>query len=145
MTRASGLAENREGLAEACEPAPSAPARLKVAQFLLDVIGRCEPSDVADLLSPQVVFELVEPGAAIERTSGRDAVFRELAQLANRMWLATGDGWEDWLIGERHVAALGSAQDRGPDLVDPVCEEVLFTFDPSDVVTSVRVNLRSCA
>ncbi len=143
MTRGSGLAEGHRTQVQSAEPSPSPPARLKVGQFLLDVIGRCEPSDVADLLSPQVVFELAEPGAALERTSGRDAVFRELAELANRMWLATGDGWVDWLIGECHVAALGSAQDRRPDLVDPVCEEVLFTFEPSDVVSAIRVSLRS--
>ena len=88
MTRASGLVENRKGPAEAGEPGPSALGRVKVAQFLLDVIGRCEPSDVADLLSPQVVFELVEPGAAIEAgekllvtPEGTPVALKETAEL----------------------------------------------------------------
>ena len=61
MTRASGLVENRKGPAEAGEPGPSALGRVKVAQFLLDVIGRCEPSDVADLLSPRALLSCAKP------------------------------------------------------------------------------------
>ena len=144
VTKGYGLAESSDGMVEAGVPSPAARNRLALAQFLLDVIGQCQASDVTGLLSHDVVFELSGPGTLSERASGREATFRALDQLANRVWLSMGGSWEDWLVGESHVAALGGEPKRPAGLTDSVREEVLFTFEPGDAISNIQVNLRSC-
>jgi hypothetical protein len=90
--------------------------RLARAQQFLSHIGREDFVQAIGLLSENVMYRAQGNNALAGLFIGRDAVIRHLTQLIERT-KGTFEAfkWEDWLIGEHHVAGLSSihARSRG--------------------------------
>jgi len=95
---------------------PDSTHRLARAQLFLTHIGRGDFLQAIDLLSENVTYRAQGNNALAGSFTGRDAVIRHLTELVERT-KGTFEAfkWEDWLIGEHHVAGLSSihAQSHG--------------------------------
>jgi ketosteroid isomerase-like protein len=80
---------------------------MAIAQQFLMHVGRSPADRDMELLSPHVTYRVPGTHALAGVFSGREAIVGHLAALFERT-----DGsldtfkWEDWLVGEQHVAAL---------------------------------------
>jgi ketosteroid isomerase-like protein len=95
---------------------PDSTHRLARAQLFLTHISRGDFVQAIDLLSQNVTYRAQGNNALAGLFTGRDAVIRHLTELVERT-KGTFEAfkWEDWLIGEHHVAGLSSihAQSHG--------------------------------
>jgi len=90
-------------------PDPPHRDRLATAQVFLTHIGRGDFAQAIDLLSENVTYRAQGTNALAGLFIGRDAVIRHLTDLVERT-KGTFEAfkWDDWLIGEHHVAGLSS-------------------------------------
>jgi ketosteroid isomerase-like protein len=90
--------------------------RLATAQQFLTHISRGDVMQGIGLLSENVTYRAQGNNALAGLFTGRDAVIRHLTDLVERT-KGTFEAfkWDDWLIGEHHVAGLSSihAQSHG--------------------------------
>jgi ketosteroid isomerase-like protein len=87
----------------------STATRLGTAQQFVMLVGGREFDEAIKLLSPQVSYR-VEGNHALSGTfTGRETVKEHLVTLDRRS-LGTLETvkWEDWLVGEDHVAAIAT-------------------------------------
>jgi ketosteroid isomerase-like protein len=81
--------------------------RLETMQQFLSDIERREVEKAVELLSPGVSYHVLGSHALSGTFSGREEVGKHLIDL-DKQTLGTVDAvkWDDWLVGEDHVAAL---------------------------------------
>jgi ketosteroid isomerase-like protein len=88
---------------------PDSNRRLTAAQEFLMHLGRGDFESAINLLSQDVSYRAQGNNALAGLFSGRDAVIRHVADLVA---LTRGTyetfKWDDWLVGEYHVAGLSS-------------------------------------
>jgi hypothetical protein len=92
------------------------------------------------LLSPDVTYRVGGNHALAGTFRGPDEVIAHMRELVDR----TGDTydafkWEDWLVGELHVAALVRIHARGRATIYVGRLVVLFGFDPADKVSEITI------
>jgi ketosteroid isomerase-like protein len=94
-------------------PDSTHPDRLDRAQLFLSHIGRGDFVQAIDLLSENVTYRAQGNNALAGLFNGRDAVIRHLNELVERT-RGTFEAfkWDDWLIGQHHVAGLSSIHAR---------------------------------
>jgi ketosteroid isomerase-like protein len=115
-------------------------SRLQIAQRLASHLGHADFDQTIDLLSENVSYRVGGNHALAGTFHGRDQVMAHVMDLVKR----TGNTWdtvkwEDWLVGELHVAVLMRvhASEHGATL--EVRLLVLLAFDPMDKVSEISV------
>jgi hypothetical protein len=112
-------------------PDSTHPDRLDKAQLFLTHIGRGDFIQAIDLLSENVTYRAQGNNALSGLFNGRDAVIRHLTELVERT-KGTFEAfkWEDWMIGQHHVAGLSSihAQSYGRIYKGRSCTVLGFTM-----------------
>jgi ketosteroid isomerase-like protein len=115
-------------------------SRIQIAQRLASHFGHRDFDQCIDLLSENVTYRVGGNHALAGTFHGRDEVIAHAMDLVNR----TGNTfdtfkWEDWLVGENHVATLlrAHATEHGATLELRLL--VLMGFDPSDKVSEVTI------
>jgi ketosteroid isomerase-like protein len=83
--------------------------RLEATQQFLTHIERREVEQAIELLSPGVSYHVLGNHAFSGTFSGREEVRKHLIKIDERT-MGTVDTvkWDDWLVGEDHVAALAN-------------------------------------
>ncbi|MGP0031794.1 MAG: nuclear transport factor 2 family protein [Acidimicrobiales bacterium] len=116
-------------------------SRIQVAQRFLAYIGRPDFAEVLDVLAPKVIYRVVGRHALAGTFSGRDEVADHLADLAVRT-KGTVDAlqWEDWLLGQHHVAALGRFHMQAAGKTHVGHHIYLLTFDSHELISEVSVH-----
>ena len=92
-------------------PAATSQTRLATAQQFVSHIGHHDFERSIELLSSDVTYRVAGTSALAGTFSGCGEVTRHLIDLVERT-AGTFDAlkWEDWMVGERHVAALVKIQ-----------------------------------
>jgi ketosteroid isomerase-like protein len=116
------------------------PSQLEIAQRLAAHLGHLDFDELTDLLSQDVTYRVGgnHPLAGIFR--GPDEVVAHMRQLVD--WTGnTFDAfkWEDWLVGDRHVAALVRIHAQAHAAVYAGQILVLFGFDSADRVCDITI------
>jgi len=126
-------------MSEPTGPSPGA-SRLEAAQGFAMHIGHRDLDQAMALLSPAVTYQVSGDHPLAGVFSGSEAVARHLCDLVERT-LGTFEAvkWEDWLVGEHHVAAWADIQLRIQ--ARRFAGRVLFLmrFDLSDKIDEIIV------
>lgn len=112
VTLAARIGQNEEGMPEPT-PEPTKLTRLEAAQKFAMHIGHRDRDNAMELLSPSVTYRVPGGFALAGLFSGSEAVATHLCDLVART-LGTFEAvkWEDWMVGEYHIAALADVQVR---------------------------------
>lgn len=120
----------------------SQPTRLVIAEHFLRGIGRPDPDldGLGGLLTEDVVYRALARNSLTGTFSGRDAVIAHLREVAE-VTQGTYDAikWEDWLIGEFHVAALVDVHMQVDHRLYRGRHLVLVSFDLHDKIEAITV------
>jgi ketosteroid isomerase-like protein len=116
------------------------PDRLTTAQQFLTHIGRGDFAQAIDLLSENVTYRAQGHNALAGLFTGRDAVTRHLTELIERT-RGTFEAfkWEDWLIGEHHVAGLSSVHAQSQGRIHKGRSLTLVGFNSADEIDHITV------
>src|ERR1700728_259386 len=87
--------------------------RLEIAQQFLTHLGHRDHARAIELVSPQVTYRVLGHHSLAGTFSGPDEVTNHLVNLVERT-MGTFDAfkWEDWMVGEHHVAAIADIHMR---------------------------------
>jgi hypothetical protein len=115
------------------------PTRLERTQRFLTHVGRFDPSWANEMLSPRVSYQVAGHHALAGTFSGRDQVLRHLSNVMD----VTGGTfdpikWEDWLVGERHVATIADIRITADHRTFAGRMIYLLGFDDGDLIVSIR-------
>ncbi len=113
--------------------------RLGRAQRFLIHIGHFDPVWADELLSPQVIYRVAGHHALAGVFSGRDQVTSHLSKVLE----VTGGTidpikWEDWLVGESHVATIANLRMHADHRSFAARMIYLVEFDDADLIVSIR-------
>jgi hypothetical protein len=116
------------------------PSRLQVAQRLAAHLGHRDFDRFSGLLSHEVTYRVAGNHAFAGTFHGPDEVVahvRHIVDQTNNTYDAFK--WEDWLVGDQHVAALVRirVQEHGSLYVGRLV--LLFGFNPANEVTEISV------
>jgi ketosteroid isomerase-like protein len=116
------------------------PSRLHVAQQVAAHLGHPDFDEILELLSPDVSYRVVGNHALAGTFRGPDEVIAHVKHVVD--W--TGNTydpfkWEDWLVGEHHVAALVRVHAHGHGAAYAARLVMLFGFDPADKVSEITI------
>lgn len=113
--------------------------RLERAQRFLTQIGRLDLSWVDEVLSPHVIYRVAGHHALAGTFSGRDQVLSHLSGVVD-VTKGTFDPikWEDWLVGESHVATIANVRIRVGYRSFAGRMIYLLGFDDADLIVSIR-------
>jgi len=116
------------------------PTRLELAQRFVMHIGRRDLDDAIELLSARVRYRVRGTHALAGEFSGPEAVRTHLVNLSDRT-LGTFETtkWEDWLVGEDHVAALAVIQMSADGRLYSGRHLFLVKFDVADMIVGITV------
>jgi hypothetical protein len=115
-------------------------SRLQVAQLLASHLGHSDFDKFVELLSPDVTYRVGGNHALAGTFRGPDEVLAHIKRLVG----STGETydafkWEDWLVGDNHVAALVRVHARGRGAIYVARLVVLFGFDPTNKVSEITI------
>ena len=114
--------------------------RVAIAQQFLVVVGHRDIDQGIEFLAPHATYRVPGTHALAGTFSGRDEIMRHLITLFER----TGGTldvfkWEDWLVGEYHIAALVQVHAQGHGASFTTRLIFLLGFDQSDKVSEITI------
>jgi len=114
--------------------------RMAIAQQFWAHIGHRDLGQGIDLLSPHATARIPGSHALAGTFAGRDEIVRHLRDLYERTG-GTFDAykWEDWMLGENHVAALASVHFNTNGQMYKGRHLLLVRFDISDKIVEIAV------
>jgi len=114
--------------------------RMAIAQQFLAHIGHRDLGQGMELLSPNAKSRVPGSHALAGAFSGRDEIVRHLMDLYERTG-GTFDAykWEDWLLGEDHVAALATVHFNTKGQMYKGRHLFLVRFDTDDKIEEITV------
>jgi ketosteroid isomerase-like protein len=116
------------------------PSRLDAAKSFVFHIGAVDLGAAIELLSPNVRYSVEGSNALAGHFSGRNEVAGHLCALAERtMGTFNPVKWEDWLLGEHHVAALIQVHMQADGRVFVGRYLFLMKFDADDLISEITV------
>jgi len=119
---------------------PNSLTRLARAQRFVAHLGHRDVDQSIALLAPNVIYRAIGTHSFSGLFTGRDEVAAHLRELAERTQ-GTMDAlkWEDWMVGENHVAAFGTvrAEITGRRLTVQLL--VLLRFDVNDMIAELHI------
>ena len=116
------------------------PSRLQIAQLLVTHVGHHDFDHFVGLLSSDVQYRVGGRQALTGVFRGRDEVAAHVRELVERT-----DGtydpfkWEDWLVGDQHVAALVDVRAQGHGARIETRLVFVLRFDAADQVSEITV------
>jgi ketosteroid isomerase-like protein len=116
------------------------PSRLQIAQRLAAHLGHGDFDQYIGLLSEDVTYRVGGNHALAGIFHGPDEVtaqMRAVVDLTESTFDATK--WEDWLVGEHHVAAVVQIHAQGHGATVTARQLVLLRFDPADKISEITV------
>jgi ketosteroid isomerase-like protein len=121
-------------------PEGTQPTRMAIAQQFLAHIGHRDLDQGIELLSPDATARVPGSHALAGTFSGRDEIIRHLINLYER----TGGTfeaykWDDWMLGELHVAALASVHLNTKGQMYKGSHLLLVRFDIHDKIDEITV------
>jgi len=121
-------------------PEGTQPTRLAIAQQFMAHIGHRDVDHGIELLSPNATSRIPGSHALAGTFSGRDEIMRHLINLYERTG-GTFDAykWEDWMLGEHHVAVLASVHFNTKGQMYEGRHLLLVRFDIDDKVEEIAV------
>jgi ketosteroid isomerase-like protein len=121
-------------------PEDARPTRLSIAREFLTSIGKGDVGPALALLSPQAVYRVTGRHAMAGVFSGSEDIAHHLALLYQRT-KGTFDTvkWEDWLVGEEHVAALSDVHMDVDRRMYSARHLTLVRFDLDDLIREITV------
>jgi ketosteroid isomerase-like protein len=116
------------------------PSRLQIAKQLAAHLGRRDFDQFVHLLSPEVEYRVGGNHMLAGTFRGPDEVTAHVRELVDRTD-NTYDAfkWEDWLVGDRHVAAIVRVHAQAHGAIFAARLLVLLGFDPADKVSEITV------
>jgi ketosteroid isomerase-like protein len=120
-------------------PDPTQSARLETARAFISHIGRGDADHLVDLLSEHVTYRAPGDNALAGSFTGREAVAAHLAQLSERTTAFRPVQWEDWLVGELHVAALVTIHAQMSGTIYRGRQIILIGFDYENKIEALTV------
>src|SRR5580700_9983958 len=82
--------------------------RLRAAERFVSFLGRSDVEPVLDLLSPSATYHVSGMHALSGTFSTPEDILSHLRDLATRTkGTMEATKWDDWLIGDYHVACIG--------------------------------------
>jgi ketosteroid isomerase-like protein len=120
--------------------AEQAPTRLQIAKSLAAHLGHRDFDQYIGLLSEDVTYRVGGNHALAGIFHGRDEVAAQMRGVVD----LTGSSfdtvkWEDWLVGEHHVAAVVQVHAQGHGAIVTARQVVLLKFDPADKISEITV------
>jgi hypothetical protein len=114
--------------------------RLAIAETFLSCLGRSDPQAAIDLLSPTACYHVSGMHSLSGDFHSPVEILRHLESLAS-LTKGTVDvtKWEDWLIGEHHVAAIGELRMSAESQRYSGLHVFLFAFNEDDSVEHISV------
>jgi ketosteroid isomerase-like protein len=121
-------------------PEAAPPTRMAIAQHFLVLIGHRDVDRGAELLSPHATYRVPGSHALAGTFSGREEIMGHLISLFDRTG-GTYDAfkWEDWLLGEHHVAALANVHLNTKGQIYKARHLFLVRFDMHDKIEEITV------
>jgi ketosteroid isomerase-like protein len=115
-------------------------SRLQAAHLLAAHLGHSDFEKFTDLLSQNVTYRVGGNHALAGTFHGPDEVVAHMRHLVDST-RDTFDAikWEDWLVGDPHVAALVRIHARGRGALYEGRLVILFGFDPANKVSEITV------
>jgi hypothetical protein len=103
-------------------------------------IGHRDFGPAATVLSPAVTYRVAGEHALAGTFSGREEVCSHLSDVVERT-MGTMDAikWEDWMLGEHHIAAWGEVHVRSKGRVFSGRRLIMLRFDVDDKIDEVIV------
>jgi ketosteroid isomerase-like protein len=94
----------------------------------------------AELLSPQATYSVPGHGPISGAFHGRAEITRHLTRLLE-LTKGTLDvlKWDDWMMGESHLAVLRYAQAQSNGRIYKGHQLFLVAFDPGDLLADIQV------
>jgi ketosteroid isomerase-like protein len=116
------------------------PTRVDIAREFLTSIGKGDVGPSLPLLSPQAVYRVTGRHAMAGVFSGSGDIAHHLALLYQRT-KGTYDTvkWEDWLVGQEHVAALSEVHIEADGRMYKARHLTLVRFDLDDLIREITV------
>jgi ketosteroid isomerase-like protein len=116
------------------------PSQLQVAQRLAAHLGHRDFENFTELLSDDVTYRVDGNHALAGTFHGPDEVVAHMRQLVDRTD-NTFDAlkWEDWLVGELHVAAVVRIRLQEQGAVFSGRLILLFGFNPASKISEITV------
>jgi ketosteroid isomerase-like protein len=116
------------------------PTRMAIARRFLVLIGHRDVEQGIELLSPDATYRVPGSHALAGTFSGRDEIIRHLISLFERTG-GTLDAfkWEDWMLGEHHVAALADVHMNTKGQIYKARHLFLVRFDAHDKIEEITV------
>jgi ketosteroid isomerase-like protein len=114
--------------------------RRQTAQRFVMQIGRRDIDQAIELLSPGVRYHVLGNHALAGTFSGPEEVRKHLISLDDRT-LGTFEAikWEDWLVGEDHVAALATIRMSAGGKLFTGRHLFLAEFDVADMIVGITI------
>jgi ketosteroid isomerase-like protein len=113
---------------------------MAIAQQFLVLVGHRDVGEGIELLSPHATYTVPGSHALAGTFSGRDEIMRHLGTLFERTG-GTLDAfkWEDWMLGEHHVAALANVHLNAKGQFYKARHLLLVRFDVHDKIEEITV------
>jgi len=114
--------------------------RLDTAKEFLRHVGHSDASQAIDLLSERVTYRVQGHNALAGVFVGRDEIVAHLAQVMH-MTMGTFEAykWEDWMVGEHHVAGLADFHAQTEQRKVRGREVIVVGFDVADKIDAITV------
>lgn len=122
------------------------PDRLQLAQQFLSYVGRPDIEAAISMLSPSAVYQVSGLHSLAGTFSTPEEMVNHLLTLAGRTagTLETTK-WEDWLVGEEHVALVARVQIQAKGELYSGRQVYLLRFDGADLITKITVFFEDAA
>lgn len=124
----------------------SGPSRLLLAERFISYLGRSDIQPAMNMLSPVAVYQVLAHHSLSGTFSTSDEIGNHLLTLAERT-AATLEAtkFEDWLIGEQHVAGVARVQLQAEGQLYSGRQIYLLRFDSADLIDKVTVFFEDAA
>jgi hypothetical protein len=114
--------------------------RVELAQQFLARTGQPDVQPALDMLSPSAVYQVVGPPSMSGTFSTPEEIRNHLVALAGRTSGAVEmTKWEDWLVGEHHVAGVAQVQVQGRAAIYRGRQLFLMAFTGTNLIDRITV------
>lgn len=115
-------------------------SRLQLAQQFLSYVGKSDVTPALDLLSPSAIYEVPGSHALAGTFSTPTEIVSHMLALAEKSGgTLEATKWEDWLVGELHVACLARIQLQAEGKLYAGRQVFLLAFDRNDLIERINI------
>jgi hypothetical protein len=117
-------------------------SRVRLAQEFLGHLGRPDTKAALEMLSPSATYDVIGRNEGKNRFSTTEEILEHLRDLGHRtQGTLEATKWDDWLIGDRHIACIAHIQAQSKQQLYVGRELFVFAFDDANLIERVTVVL----